>query len=95
MVIEIIRYTIDNGQESAFEEAYGQASKYLEESLHCLSYQATRCVEEPNRYIVRIEWDSMDGHLKGFRQSPEFRQFFALVRPYFNSIDEMQHYQEV
>ena len=95
MVIEIIRYTIDDGQENAFEEAYGQARKYLEDSPHCLSYQTTRCVEEPNRYIVRIEWDSMDGHLKGFRQGPEFRQFFALVRPYFNSIDEMQHYQEV
>lgn len=95
MVMEIIRYTIDDGQERAFEEAYEQASNYLEESPHCQSYQTTRCVEEPNRYIVRIEWDSMDGHLKGFRQSPEFRRFFALVRPYFNSIDEMQHYQQV
>ena len=95
MVIEIIRYTIGDGQERAFEDAYEQASHYLETSPHCLKYQTTRCVEEPDRYIVRIEWDSMDGHLNGFRQSPEFRRFFALVRPYFNSIDEMQHYQQV
>jgi quinol monooxygenase YgiN len=95
MVIEIIRYTIDDDQSIDFEEAYAKASQYLIESPHCLNYQATRCVEESNRYIVRIEWDSMDGHLKGFRQSAAFREFFALVRPFFNSIDEMQHYQAI
>ena len=95
MVIEIIRYTLDDGQERAFEEAYRQAGKHLDESPHCLNHQTTRCVEEPHHYIVRIEWDSMDGHLKGFRQSPAFRQFFALVRPFFNSIEEMQHYDVV
>ena len=55
MVIEIIRYNITAGQESAFEAAYAKAGCYLEESSHCLGYQLTRCVEEPTRYILRIE----------------------------------------
>lgn len=59
-----------------------------------LGYQITRCVEEPNRYIVRFEWDSLDGHLQGFRRGPEIREFFALVRPYVDAIEEMHHYQE-
>jgi quinol monooxygenase YgiN len=43
-------------------------------------------------YIVRIEWDSAEGHLAGFRTSPEFRSFFAAVRPYVANIEEMHHY---
>src|SRR5262245_20100808 len=34
------------------------------------------------RHVVRIEWDSGEGHLAGFRQSPEFRGFFEAVRPF-------------
>jgi heme-degrading monooxygenase HmoA len=94
-MIEIIRYNVAAGQEAAFEEAYAKAGEYLSGSPHSLGYQVTRCVEEPNRYVVLIEWDSLDGHLQGFRRSPAFRPFFALVRPYFEAIEEMQHYEEV
>jgi heme-degrading monooxygenase HmoA len=94
-MIEIIRYTIAAGQEAAFEGAYAEAGAHLTASPHCLGYQITRCLEEPQRYIVRIEWDSLDGHLQGFRRSPAFRPFFALVRPFFDAIEEMQHYEEL
>ncbi len=43
-------------------------------------------------YIVRIEWDSAEGHLGGFRTSPQFRSFFDAVRPFFDDIEEMHHY---
>jgi hypothetical protein len=39
------------------------------------------------------EWDSADGHLRGFRGSPQFAGFFAAVRPYVDRIEEMRHYE--
>ena len=50
-------------------------------------------MEEPQRYIVRIAWDSLDGHLNGFWTSAAFPQFLDLVRPYLNAVEEMQHYE--
>ncbi|MGB7955779.1 MAG: hypothetical protein WCF23_17535 [Candidatus Nitrosopolaris sp.] len=43
--------------------------------------------------MLRIEWDSLEGHMKGFRSSPEFQVFFEAVKPLFNDIEEMQHYE--
>jgi hypothetical protein len=43
--------------------------------------------------IVRIEWDSAEGHLQGFRQSADFKPFLAATQPFFNDIEEMTHYQ--
>jgi hypothetical protein len=43
---------------------------------------------------LRIEWDSVDGHMQGFRSSPEFRTFFAAIRPYIGDIQEMRHYEK-
>jgi len=93
VVIEYIRYTIPPEQGKAFERAYTEAGRSLSASPHCRSYELARCVEEPASYVVRIEWDSLDGHERGFRSGSEFRAFFALVRPYVDAIEEMRHYE--
>jgi quinol monooxygenase YgiN len=93
MVVEYIRYRIDAARGDEFERAYGQAATSLEASSHCLAYEVARGVEDPASYIVRIEWDSVEGHEQGFRRSPEFREFFAAVKPFFDDIDEMRHYE--
>src|SRR6267143_2750235 len=62
-------------------------------STHCLAYELSHFTEDPDRYILRIEWDSEEGHLKGFRSSPEFRAFFAAVQPFVKDIEEMRHYE--
>lgn len=93
MIVEYIRYTIPAERRDAFEAGYGQAQQALAASSHCLGYELARCVEEPASYILRIEWDSAEGHMQGFRKSPEFGAFFAAVRPFFNDIAEMRHYE--
>jgi quinol monooxygenase YgiN len=42
---------------------------------------------------LRIEWDSIDGHMQGFRKSEGFRSFFAAIKPYLDRIEEMRHYK--
>jgi quinol monooxygenase YgiN len=94
VIVEYIRYQMDSDRQAAFEEAYGQAQQSLWQSTHCLGWEPSRCVEEPDSYILRIEWDSVDGHMQGFRRSPEFRVFFAAIRPYVGDIQEMRHYEQ-
>ena len=64
----------------------------LDASPHCQRYEVARCTEDPTAYTVRIEWDSAEGHMQGFRGSPGFAGFFAAVRPYVDRIQEMRHY---
>jgi quinol monooxygenase YgiN len=92
MIVEYIRYQIPEDEARSFEDAYGSAAASLEASPHCERYEVARCTEEPTAYTVRIEWDSAEGHMQGFRGSPEFRSFFAAVRPYLDRIEEMRHY---
>ena len=93
MIIEYIRYRISPDRQTVFETAYQDAGKILEASEHCLSYELARCTDEPGSYVVRIEWDSIEGHLQGFRRHPAFGTFFAAVGPFVNDIQEMRHYQ--
>lgn len=93
MVVEYIRYQVSEGQGPALEQAYTRASESLKQSPHCLAYELAKCTEEPASYILRIEWDSIEGHLQGFRRSPVFQHFFAAIGPFVNAIQEMRHYE--
>lgn len=93
MIVEYIRYHVSEGQGPALEQAYTHASKALVQSPHCLAYELAHCAEDPTSYILRIEWDSIEGHLQGFRKSPEFQSFFTAISPFVSNIQEMRHYQ--
>jgi hemoglobin len=93
MIAEYIRYTIDEQRRDAFEAAYEAAAQALAASPHCVAYELSRCVEDPGAYILRIEWDSAEGHLEGFRKSEQFGTFLGHVRPYLDDIEEMRHYE--
>ena len=93
MIVEYIRYEMPPGEADALVGAYETAAKSLQASSHCLGYELSRCSESAETFILRILWDSADGHLKGFRTSAEFAAFFAAVRPFVGQIKEMRHYE--
>jgi quinol monooxygenase YgiN len=93
MIVEYIRYQIAEPDRAAFESAYGRAQAALTRSAHCLGYELSQCSEDRGSYILRIEWDSAEGHLRGFRSGPEFPEFLANVRPFVGAIAEMRHYE--
>ena len=92
MIVEYVRYAIPAERRAAFEADYATAARALRASSHCEAFEMSRCVEDPTQFVLRIEWDSAEGHMQGFRRSPEFARFFAAIRPYVGDIVEMRHY---
>lgn len=93
MTTEIIRYRVEAGQEDAFRNAYRAAGKFLNDCPDCHGYEILQGIEEPQRFTVLIRWTSVERHLEGFRKSADFLAFFAAVKPFFGSIEEMKHYE--
>jgi quinol monooxygenase YgiN len=93
MIVEYIRYKFDPSRSGEFDDAYRRAGMLLEASPNCERWEISRCVDEPGKQIVRIEWDSVEGHLQGFRQSADFKPFVEATQPFFNDIEEMTHYE--
>jgi quinol monooxygenase YgiN len=93
MVVEYIRYRVPEERHREFEDAYAQARAALDDAPHCLAYEVAHGIEEPDNYVVRIEWDSVAGHEQSFRQSAGFGPFFAAVKPFFEQIEEMRYYE--
>ena len=95
MVAEYVRYEIPEARSAEFELAYARAGAELDGAPQCVGWELARCVEHPERYVVRIEWGSVEEHLHGFRGSPAFGRFLADVGPFVDAIVEMTHYAQI
>lgn len=95
MIIEYLRYTIDEPRQSKFIADYKNAAVPLRKSPYCESYEFCQCVEDPSKFIIRIQWSSPVDHMQGFRGSEEFKAFFPHIKAYLDDIDEMRHYESI
>jgi hemoglobin len=94
MIVEYIRYRIPADRSAGFEAAYARAAVPLGRAPQCVDFELSRCVDEPESYILRIVWTSATDHLSGFRGSAHFTEFLAEIRPYVPAIQEMRHYEQ-
>jgi heme-degrading monooxygenase HmoA len=94
VIVEYLRYTVPLGREADFIRDYSAASEPLLRSPYALGFEMCQCSDDSTKFILRIEWTSAEDHMKKFRGSAEFREFFRHVQPYFGMIDEMRHYEK-
>ncbi|MFB4320083.1 group II truncated hemoglobin [Actinomadura sp. 21ATH] len=93
MIVEYIRYRVDRQDAEEFEAAYARAAVPLAAAPQCVDFELSRCVDEPESYILRITWTSAEAHMREFRGGEHFTAFFAEIRPYVQRIEEMRHYE--
>lgn len=94
MVTEVAVFTAKDGHAEGFLTAYAQAREIIACSPGCRSVRMTRGVENPDRFVLLVEWDTLEAHTEGFRGSERFTQWRALIGPHFESAD-VQHVIDV
>jgi heme-degrading monooxygenase HmoA len=95
MVLEHAIITVAPGQEDAFESAFRQARTVIESSPGCRRAWLHRGIERPQRFLLVVEWERLEDHLVGFRQSERFTEWRSLVGPFLAVPPEVDHYAPV
>lgn len=78
-VTEVAVFEITPGEEDAFEAAYRDPRQILTANPECRSARMTRGVESPSRFVLIVEWDSIDARNVGFRETDQFVAWPALM----------------
>ena len=95
MVLEVGLINITPGQEDAFAAAYAKAHETLATTPGCRSVRMTRGVESPSKFVLLVEWDSVNAHLDNFRATDRFHTWRGLIGPYFDGAPLVEHYLDV
>jgi heme-degrading monooxygenase HmoA len=96
MILELADIRIPPGQNAAFEEAIQRGlSTVASQAQGFRGAKVNRGVENPERYILQIFWDTLEDHTVGFRQGPLFPQWRAIVGPFFAAPPVVEHFELV
>jgi heme-degrading monooxygenase HmoA len=95
MVLEIALIDVRPGQEDAFATAYARARPIVATTPGCRSVRMTRGIESPSRFVLLVEWDSVEAHLETFRGSDRFVRWRAIIGEYFARPPLVEHYLDV
>ncbi len=95
MILEHAVLQVVPGQEPAFEQAFEQARTIIAGSPGFRSLRLERCVERGDRYLLLVEWDSLEDHTIGFRGSARYDEWRRLLHHFYEPFPEVEHYAPV
>jgi heme-degrading monooxygenase HmoA len=94
-VLEVAMLNVIPGQESEFELAFKQASKIISSMKGFVHLQLQRCLERPNGYVLMVNWETLEDHTVGFRQSSEYQEWRALLHHFYDPFPTVEHFVPV
>jgi heme-degrading monooxygenase HmoA len=94
MVLEIADFAILPGREEAFTAAYREGVAQLHGSPGFRSVRITRGIESPSRFMLLVEWDDLEAHTVGFRESERFTRWREIVGPFFDGPPKVEHFAD-
>lgn len=96
MILEIADIRIHPGQEAAFDEAIQRGlSTVIARASGMRGWKVNRGVENPQRYVLTIFWQTLEDHTVHFRGGPLFAEWRAIVGPFFAAPPVVEHFELV
>lgn len=94
MILEIADFRIVDGRQAEFEEAIQKAiATVISRASGFKGATVRRSIESPQRYVLQVQWETLEDHTKGFRESPLFGEWRGIIGPFFAAPPEVEHFQ--
>lgn len=95
MVLEVAILDVISGQEKEFEAAFEKAQTIISGMEGYVSHQLQKCIETTNRYILLVNWETLENHTIGFRKSEQYEEWRGLLHHFYRPFPEVEHYNLV
>lgn len=95
MVLEHAILPVKPGQEDQFVEAFAQARPIISRQKGFRSLKLLNSIESQNEYLLLVEWDAVEDHTIGFRQSEDYVLWKDLLHRFYEPFPVVEHFHEV
>jgi len=95
VILEHAPLDVRPGQEAAFEAAFADAKTIISSMPGFRTLRLTRCIERPSSYLLLVEWETLEDHTVGFRQSPQYERWRELLHHFYDPFPTVEHHEDV
>jgi heme-degrading monooxygenase HmoA len=94
-VLEIAMLDVKAGHEAEFEAAFARAQAIIASMPGYLGHELSRCLEHGTRYALLVHWTTLEAHTQGFRGSPEYQEWKALLHHFYDPFPTVEHFERI
>ncbi len=92
MILEHALLNVKAGQGAAFEKALREALPLIKATPGFIRLEVKPCVETKDRYLLLVEWRTLEAHTVGFRASDRYPKWRALLHHFYDPFPAVEHY---
>jgi heme-degrading monooxygenase HmoA len=93
MILEVAVLKIIPGKSEEFEKNFEKAQSIISSMKGYLGHELQKCLEEENKYIFLVKWNTLEDHTIGFRQSEEYKEWKTLLHHFYDPFPTVEHYE--
>ncbi|MFE6967297.1 antibiotic biosynthesis monooxygenase family protein [Agromyces sp. NPDC057679] len=92
MILEHALLPVVPGREAEFESVFAEAKQIISSMPGFVDLTLSRSIETPNEYLLLVHWESVEAHERGFRGSPEYERWRALLHGFYEPFPVVEHF---
>lgn len=92
MILEHAILNVRPGESPAFLLALEKALPLISATPGFIRLEVKPCLEVPGRYLLLVEWQTLEAHTHGFRGSDRYQQWRSLLHHFYDPFPVVEHY---
>ena len=95
MILEVAILNVKENLVEQFEIDFLKAGKHISSTKGYKSHTLKKCIEQKNKYILLVDWETIEDHNIGFRTSEAYLNWKALLHHYYDPFPTVEHYETI
>lgn len=92
MILETAILHVIKGKEAEFERDFETAGQYISSIKGYISHSLQKCLEVKNKYLLMVNWETLEDHTIGFKESEAYLEWKNLLHHYYQPFPTVEHY---
>jgi heme-degrading monooxygenase HmoA len=94
MILEVAVLDVISGREAEFEATFAEAQAIIASMPGYHGHELRHCVEKPSRYLLLVNWRTLEDHTEGFRGSAQYQEWKRLLHHFYDPFPVVEHYAD-
>ena len=95
MILEMAVLKVNEGSGLQFEKDFAIGSQFIQSIPGYVNHSLRKCLEQENKYLLLVNWEKLEDHTVGFRESEAYLEWKKLLHHYYNPFPIVEHYEMV
>ena len=95
MILEAVFLFVKPDLANQFEVDFVNASQFISSIDGYLGHRLEKCLEVDNKYLLLVDWNTLENHTIGFRTSAAYLNWKKILHNYYEPFPIVEHFETV